>query len=222
MWGRSLTRSHKKTSTGPSRSCWNGSTSALQPNEITSKGTCVSCVPIRIKSVNLSYASRIYIYIYIHIYIYIYIYINWFSYYYWWVAVVSWLNYLILTVDLLIFFYCIKWSVSLIGFWIHPPWFTSTLQHPILSYATCLYDSITPSFLPETDIQWWVKANWLNVYGGHMFDGGGFWPFQFDRVAVVFLLRRRISSVRHLYGFDHAMFPSKRFDKIQSKKSYPQ
>ena len=35
---------HKKTSMGPSRSCWNGRTSALQPEEITSKGTQVSCV----------------------------------------------------------------------------------------------------------------------------------------------------------------------------------
>ena len=29
---------------GPSRSCWNGTTSALQVEEITSKGTRVSCV----------------------------------------------------------------------------------------------------------------------------------------------------------------------------------
>ena len=29
---------------GPSRSCWNGTTSALQPEEVTSKGTRVSCV----------------------------------------------------------------------------------------------------------------------------------------------------------------------------------
>ena len=41
---RSLTRSHKRTSMGPSRSCRNGTTSALQPEEITSKGTRVSCV----------------------------------------------------------------------------------------------------------------------------------------------------------------------------------
>ena len=40
---RWLTRSHKRTSMGPSRSCWN-STSALQLEEITSKGTRVSCV----------------------------------------------------------------------------------------------------------------------------------------------------------------------------------
>ena len=43
LWWRSLTRSHKRTSMGPSRSCCNG-TSALQPEEITSKGTRVSCV----------------------------------------------------------------------------------------------------------------------------------------------------------------------------------
>ena len=42
-WKRSLTRSHKRTSIGPSRSCWNG-TSALQPEEITSKGTRASYV----------------------------------------------------------------------------------------------------------------------------------------------------------------------------------
>ena len=44
LWRRSLTRSHKRTSMGPSRSCWNGTTSALQPEGITSKGTWVSCV----------------------------------------------------------------------------------------------------------------------------------------------------------------------------------
>ena len=43
LWRRSLTRSHKRTSMEPSRSCWNGTTSALQPEEITSKGTWVSC-----------------------------------------------------------------------------------------------------------------------------------------------------------------------------------
>ena len=44
LWQRSLTRSHKRTSLGSSRSCWNSTTSALQPEEITSKGTRVSCV----------------------------------------------------------------------------------------------------------------------------------------------------------------------------------
>ena len=44
LWQRSLTRSHKRTSMGPSRSCWNGTTSALQPEERTSKRTRVSCV----------------------------------------------------------------------------------------------------------------------------------------------------------------------------------
>ena len=29
---------------GASRSCWNGATSALQPKEVTSKRTIVSCV----------------------------------------------------------------------------------------------------------------------------------------------------------------------------------
>ena len=44
LWRRSLTRSHKRTSMGPCRSCWNGTTSALQPEGITSKGTRVSYV----------------------------------------------------------------------------------------------------------------------------------------------------------------------------------
>ena len=44
LWRRSLTRSHKRTSMGPSRSCWDGTTRALQLKEITSKGTRVSCV----------------------------------------------------------------------------------------------------------------------------------------------------------------------------------
>ena len=44
LWRRSLTRSHKRTSMGLSGSCWNGTTSALQPVKITSKGTRVSCV----------------------------------------------------------------------------------------------------------------------------------------------------------------------------------
>ena len=43
LWWRSLTRSHKRTSMGPSRSCWNG-TSGLQLEEITLKWTRVSCV----------------------------------------------------------------------------------------------------------------------------------------------------------------------------------
>ena len=43
LWRRSLTHSHKRTSMGPSRSCRN-STSVLQLEEITSKGTRVSCV----------------------------------------------------------------------------------------------------------------------------------------------------------------------------------
>ena len=41
LWRRSLTRSPKRTSMGPSRSCCNGTTCALQPEEITWKGTRV-------------------------------------------------------------------------------------------------------------------------------------------------------------------------------------
>ena len=44
LWRRSLTRSHKRTSMRRSRSCRNGTTSALQPEKITSKGTRVTCL----------------------------------------------------------------------------------------------------------------------------------------------------------------------------------
>ena len=44
LWWRSLTCSHKRTSMEPSRSCWNSTTSALQPGKITWKGTRVLCV----------------------------------------------------------------------------------------------------------------------------------------------------------------------------------
>ena len=44
LWRGSLTRSCKRISMRPSRSCWNGRTSALQPEKITLKETRVSCV----------------------------------------------------------------------------------------------------------------------------------------------------------------------------------
>ena len=44
LWRRSLARSHKRPCIGSSRSCWNVTKSALQLEEITSKGTRVSCV----------------------------------------------------------------------------------------------------------------------------------------------------------------------------------
>ena len=44
LWRRWLTHSYKRTSMGSSRGCWNGTTSVLQPEEITSKGSRVSCV----------------------------------------------------------------------------------------------------------------------------------------------------------------------------------
>ena len=44
LWRWSLTRSHNMTSMGPCRSCLNGITSVMQPEEITSKRTWLSCV----------------------------------------------------------------------------------------------------------------------------------------------------------------------------------
>ena len=74
LWRRSPTRSHKRTSMGPSRSCWNGTTSALQLKEIPSKGTRVSCVSYQWKcpyekSVETYLMILVYIYIYIHMYV---------------------------------------------------------------------------------------------------------------------------------------------------------
>ena len=63
LWWRSLTCSHKRTSMGLSRSCWNGTT-ALQPEEIASKGTRISYK----KSLETYLMILVYIYIYIYIY----------------------------------------------------------------------------------------------------------------------------------------------------------
>ena len=63
---------------GPLRSCWDG-TSALQPEEITSKGTRVSRMYYQLKhpyekSLETYRMRLVYIYIYIYIYVYLFIY----------------------------------------------------------------------------------------------------------------------------------------------------
>ena len=70
LWRRSLRRSHKRTLVGPSRSCWNGTTSALQLGEITSKWTRVSCLYFQWKC---PYEKSLQNYLMIIVYIYIYI-----------------------------------------------------------------------------------------------------------------------------------------------------
>ena len=65
---------------GPSRSCWNDETIALQQEEIASKGTRILCVYYQYKCpYEKSQETYLMIFvntlIYIHIYIYIYIYI---------------------------------------------------------------------------------------------------------------------------------------------------
>ena len=72
LWRRPLTRSHKRVSMGASRSSWNGTRSALQPEEITSKGTRVPCVYYQEKCPSKSLETYLMILIYIYIYIYIY------------------------------------------------------------------------------------------------------------------------------------------------------
>ena len=44
LWGRSLTRSHKRTTMGPSKSCWNGTISAFAAGGDYFERTRVSCV----------------------------------------------------------------------------------------------------------------------------------------------------------------------------------
>ena len=69
LWRRSLTCSHRRTSMGTSISCCNGTTSALQPEEITSKGTWVSCVYYQLKfPYKKSPQTYLMILVYIHIY----------------------------------------------------------------------------------------------------------------------------------------------------------
>ena len=63
LWWRSLRRSHNRTSMGPSRSCWNGTTSALQPDEITSRGTRVSCVYCDVKNLLLSQNGTLFLHV---------------------------------------------------------------------------------------------------------------------------------------------------------------
>ena len=58
LWRRSLTRSHKRTSMGRSRSCWYCTTSAFQPEEITSNQLLSIKVPIRKKSAKLFNGPR--------------------------------------------------------------------------------------------------------------------------------------------------------------------
>ena len=71
LWRRSLTCSHKRTSMGPSRSCCNGTTSVLQPEEIPSKGARVSWVYYQYRC---PYQKSLETYLMILVYIYIYIY----------------------------------------------------------------------------------------------------------------------------------------------------
>ena len=74
LWRRSLTRSHYRTSMGPSRSCCNNTTNALLPEKITSKGNRVSCVYYQYKCpYEKSLETHLMILVYIYIYIYIYI-----------------------------------------------------------------------------------------------------------------------------------------------------
>ena len=67
LWRRSLTRWHKRTSMGPSRSCWNGTTRDYFEGDLSFMCVLSIKVSIRKKSGNLFNDPRIYIYIYIYI-----------------------------------------------------------------------------------------------------------------------------------------------------------
>ena len=70
LWRKSFTRSHKRISLGPSRSCWIGTTIALQQEEITSKGNefheCTINKSAHTKKVWKLNVCSLYIYIYIY------------------------------------------------------------------------------------------------------------------------------------------------------------
>ena len=70
LWRRSLTRSHKRSSMGFSGGCWSGTRSALQSEEITSKGTRVSWAYYQYNCLD---EKRLETYLMILVYIYIYI-----------------------------------------------------------------------------------------------------------------------------------------------------
>ena len=70
LWRRLLTHSHKRISMGTSRSCCNGTTSALQPEEITSMG-----LEFHVSTINKSaHTKKVWRLIVCPSYIYIYIY----------------------------------------------------------------------------------------------------------------------------------------------------
>ena len=78
LWRRSLTRLHKRTSIGPSRSYWNDATSAFKPKEITSKGqefhVCTIIKSAHTKKNLEAYCRHlVYIYIWQHFFIDIYL-----------------------------------------------------------------------------------------------------------------------------------------------------
>ena len=63
---------------GASRSCWNGTTSALQPEEITSKGSRVLCVYYQYKCpYKKSLETYLMILVHTHIYIYCHVVSHW-------------------------------------------------------------------------------------------------------------------------------------------------
>ena len=79
LWRSSLTRSHKRTSIEPWRSCRSGTTNALKP-----EGTRVSCVCYQYKcpyekSLQTYLMILVKAFTHIHLYIYIYIYIYMFN-----------------------------------------------------------------------------------------------------------------------------------------------
>ena len=71
VWRRSLTRSHKRTSMGHSRSCSNGTTSALQPERLLRRGLEFHACTIN-KSAHTKKVWKLIVctsYIYINIYV---------------------------------------------------------------------------------------------------------------------------------------------------------
>ena len=130
----------------------------------------------------------------------------WLCHSYRWVAVVSWLNYLILAINLSGSLPNIRWNTPLTHFWIQSPW--CILWFPIL-YA-CMVHIVLFSFR----IYFWVTSFQDNSdYGGHIFHYCGVWSFQ-SEYSFIALDQSYTYPVLHFVVLDNLSFPS------QKKKIY--
>ena len=127
-----------------------------------------------------------------------------------WVAVISWLNHLILAVDLRSFStrYLVKCALN--RFRIHQPYFTPTRLYPWFPMLHICTIRITLSPPLKSEIQRQAEARWPNDYGDCMFDCHRVWLLWYDQVVAVLLSRSYVFSILHFWSFDHVSFRSRK------------